>query len=164
MNAKTHKHYQSHPHVDTPYPVLEHSDTFASTSSTGSTGSFLDIKKLSHSVQKLPHIPNPVSATSHVIEDHIAEFKYGHASRAAKREARRSSQHSGSPWNHGAAHVRAMSIPESEESAEEWKERDQKAWEAELKKREAARKSTDSSRDWVGGWTANSEESNGGHA
>jgi len=164
MNAKTHKHYQSHSHVDTPYPVLEHSETFDSTSSTGSNGSFLDIRKSIHSVQKLQHIPNPVIATSHVIEDHIAEFKYGHASRAAKREAQRSSQHSGHPWSANAAHIRAMSIPESEESAEEWKERDQKAWEAEVKKREAARKSADLSRDWVGGWTADFEERNDRHA
>lgn len=90
------------------------------------------------------------------------EFKFGHASRAAKREARRSEHHSGHRWNLDAAQIRAMSIPENEDATGECKERDQMAWEAEVKKREAARKSSDLSRDWVGGWTADFEESKGG--
>jgi len=107
------------------------------------------------------HIPNPVSATSHIIEDHIAEFKFGHASRAAKREAKRSAHRSSNPWSLDAAQIRAMSIPENEEDSEEWRQRDQKAWEAELKKREAARRSSDLSHDWVGRWTADAGETKG---
>lgn len=153
MDAKAHKLYQPHAHIDTPYPVLEHSDTFSSVSSTGSSGSFLDIRK--------HHIPNPVSVTSQIIEDHIAEFKFGHASRAAKREAQRSAHHSSHPWSLDAAQIRAMSIPENEEDGEEWRERDRKAWEAELKKREAARRRSDLSHDWVGGWTVDAGETKG---
>lgn len=54
--------------------------------------------------------------------------------------------------------IRAMPIleveMESEGDAEEWRERDQRAWEAELRRREAAR-------NWVGEWTGDGEGKEG---
>ena len=158
MNPRTHKHYQSHAHVDTPYPVLEHSDTSSSSTSSKSTASFLDAKKHNYTGHTST-LPNPISATAHIIEDHVAEFRFGHAARSAKREARKSSGNSDHRWSRDAAQIRSMSIPESEEVGEEWRESDQKSWEVELEKREAARVRRDMRRDWVGGWASAAEES-----
>lgn len=139
LDASTHKHY--HAHVDARSPTLENTSTETESSSNGIAGSFRDVVASSHHTNV--HLPNPFTATVHVVEDHITELKYGHMSRVAKREARRSSQHSEHAWSISADTVREMSVPESDEVAEEWKERDQKLWEAELKKRELARKTCD---------------------
>lgn len=146
LDAARHKRYHSHPHVDTPYPLLEQSTTESSVSSNGSTGSFFEIQKHNyihafHNVTS--RIPNPLTATAHAVEDHIAEFRYGHVSRVAKREARHSSQHSARPWTVDTEMLKSIPIPEADETDEQRREEDQKAWEAELTKRELARKRCD---------------------
>lgn len=140
MDAKTHKHYQSHSHthVATPYPVLEHSTSLSPVGSDSSTGSsdYMQSHKHYHHIHK-PSVPNPM----HMVQDHISEFRFGHTSRSAKREARKSS--SSHPWTIDASLARKSSIPEEqyEEVIEDWKERDEQAWAEELKKRETARTS-----------------------
>lgn len=134
LDAKTHKHFHSHNHVATPYPVLEHSTSLSNISSDSSTGStdYMQSHKHNHHIHR-PSIPNPV----HAVQDHMSEFRYGHTARSAKREARKSSSH---PWSLEASMARGGSIVEEqyEEVVEDWKEKDQQAWAEELRKREAA--------------------------
>lgn len=137
LDSKNHKHYHSHTHVATPYPVLEHSTSLSNVDSDSSTGStdYMQSHNRHHSIHR-PAIPNPV----HMVQDHVSEFKFGHTSRSAKREARKSTSH---PWSMDASLARHSSIPEEryEEVVEDWKEKDEQAWAEELRKREAARRS-----------------------
>lgn len=144
LSSKSHKHFQSqshsHDHVATPYPVLEHSSTSSSVGSDSSTGSTDYMQSHKHHHHHLIHrasIPNPV----HAVQDHVSEFRYGHTARSAKREASQSS--STHPWSLDASLAkRHESIDEQyEEVIEDWRERDEKAWAEELKKREKARRS-----------------------
>lgn len=143
LDAKTHKHFHSHNHVATPYPVLEHSTSLSNVESDSSTGStdYMQSHTHHHHIHR-PSVPNPV----HMVSEHVSEFKFGHTARSAKREASKSSSH---PWSLDASLARANSIPEEkyEEVVEDWKERDEQAWAAELRKRDAARRS-------YGGFTA----------
>lgn len=147
MNSKNHKHFKSqssthsHDHVATPYPVVEHSRTLSSVSSSSSTGStdyMQSHEQHHHHHFHKPSVPNPV----HTVQDHIAEFRFGHTARSAKREASKSSPH---PWSLEASSVRAHPSTDEqyEEVIEDWKERDEQAWAEELRKRERARKSHD---------------------
>lgn len=146
MNSKDHKHFRSHSpshshdHVATPYPVLEHSSTSSSIGSDSSTGSGDYMQHKHHHHIHRPSIPNPV----HTVQDHVSEFKYGHAARSAKKEARKSS--SSHPWSMDASLARRHeSIDERyEEVIEDWREKDEQAWAEELRKRERARRSYNS--------------------
>lgn len=140
LDAKNHKHYHSHnhSHVATPYPVLEHSTSLSNVETDSSTGStdYMQSHRHSHSTHR-SSVPNPV----HMVQDHVSEFRFGHAARSARREARKSS--SSHPWSLDAQMARGNSITEEkyEEVVEDWKERDEQAWAEELRKREAARRS-----------------------
>lgn len=107
--------------------------SISSGSPTGSTDYMQSHKHHHHR----PSIPNPMRA----VHDHMAELRYGHAARSAKREASKSQPR---PWNLDASLARGISgvIEEKyEEIVEDWKERDEQAWAEELKKREKARRS-----------------------
>lgn len=146
MNAKNHKHYQSHHHETSAFSMMEHATTVGSNvSSNGSIDSPTSSRRHNHHLTKIvSSMPNPVRITSNTIEDHVAEFRYQHNARAAKREARRISQHAHSPhrWNPENECPRSTSKPGYEEVIEDWKERDEQAWADELKKRELARRRT----------------------
>ena len=112
-----------------------------------SNSSFFDVQKHNHVARELSKftsaIPNPVKATSHAVEDHVAEFRYNKYVKEAKREAKRLSQHeSGHNFRLDCEHIQSNSIPEYEEVMEDWRVRDQQAWLDELKKRELARRRT----------------------
>lgn len=140
LSSKNHKHFHAHNHVDTPYPVLEETATNSSSSTTSSTGSFLEVHKHDGKML-LSHIPNPMTAAVHIVEDHVVELRYGHTSRQAKRDARKLSQASSKPWQIDAEMLRTMSIPEADEIDAQEKEEMQKAWEAELTRRQLASRS-----------------------
>lgn len=158
LDARTHKHYHSHTHVETPFPVVEHAATWSTGSGTSSSGSFFEVRKHNHHgfvPKHLPSLPNPV----HAVEDHIAEFRFGHAARSAKRDAKRLAEYqaqksAGSSGRSVQHHSPVDTIQESEETTIDWREHDERAWADELKKREAARRmSCDTCGGWSGGWT-----------
>lgn len=166
LNMHSNSHKQSH--VDTPYPVIEPSTTNASVSSTGSTGSFLDVKK-HHLHTPTIHVPfhhrNSSSASSNNSsspEDYHQPSKHHHhvphipnpVDGASKEFQHHKSEFS---YGHAARHAKkdarrsmtlpAEPIPEYVEEVEDWRERDALAWAAELQKRERARRSLDWARD-----------------
>lgn len=158
LDSKSHKHYKSHVHVETPYPMVKHAVTWDASASRPSAESFFEARK-HHHLNLLPrHMPNPV----HTVEDHIADFRFGHAARSAKRDAKRLSERNVEDKSHHG-HLKQSSsvktIPEYEETTEDWSERDARAWADELKKREAARRmSWDSCGGWTRGWVPADEQ------
>lgn len=145
LDTKGHKHYRQNVTVAAPNPRVKHAATWSG-AADGSTSpdSFLEVRKHEHHdllPKYIPSLPNPV----HSVEDHIAAFRFGHAARAAKRDARRLSEHkakqrTGSSPVEYQQQSRVKTMPDYEEVAEDWTERDAKAWADELKKREAAKR------------------------
>lgn len=136
LSQSNHKHY--HQHISTPYP--DHS-------SSHHESSFLDARSNHHH----PHISNPITGTSHYLNHHANELQYGHASRAAKREARRSQgiEHMIPEFTeaeaatlegmHGHEHGGDYNYSESVVKSREVSQEDREAWQQELERRERAR-------------------------
>ncbi|KAK4936089.1 hypothetical protein LTR66_015384 [Elasticomyces elasticus] len=87
------------------------------------------------------HIPNPFTAAGHIAEDHYQEFKYGHQSRQAKREAQKLDLHHSKPHKWSIEHAADPSgdnklIDEIESKA---MDAAQTAWQEELNRRAHAR-------------------------
>ena len=143
-------HDRNHIHVETPYPRVEHAATWDV--SLNKHTSFFDSHKHHHHPH-LEHVPNPLSVVQHTVEDHIAEFQYGHTVRKAKRDAKRLSDYQ--------AHSKLKRVSQELETLSEYgipeehinvcAEKDALAWAEELKKREAAK--TSGEFGWSGGWT-----------
>ena len=145
LDTKGHKHYRQNTNVAAPNPRVKHAATWSGTADrSASPDSFLEVRKHEHYnllPKYIPSLPNPV----HSVEDHIAAFRFRHAARAAKRDARRLSEHrakerTGSSAVEHQQQSRVETMPDCEEVAEDWTERDAQAWADELKKREAAKR------------------------
>lgn len=106
----------------------------------------------------MPSLSNPI----HTVEDRIANFRFNHAAKAAKRDAKRLAEHNAQDSSkHGPLRRQSPvhKTAEYEEINEDWTERDAQAWADELKKREAARRmSIDFCASWSGGWVPAGEQ------
>lgn len=114
------------------------------------TSSFFDVRTYSRVATALPR------ATTHSIDDHIANYQYNKSARAAKKEAQRLAEHEHKPrrFTLNAAQPQAIIEEEDVEVMNEGlKGQDEKAWAEELRKREAARQRCVSPDSWEGGWS-----------